>query len=113
MPRGQHGGARQGAPGAAYANRTDLMTNSAPQTGTATAASGGMGPDLAARSTPSLTPDQTPFPTDPTAYPGGDAAPVPFSPTQPEDEATSLIRSLALVNPNPDLRRLLARLENR
>lgn len=117
MPRGR-GGARQGTPGVGYSNRTDLMSNRAPQTADATAAQGGVAaPRLTVRQptavSPPLSPDQTPSPTDPTAYPGTDAPPVPFSPPALEDEALMLVRSLAMVNPNPDLRRLIARMENR
>jgi hypothetical protein len=39
MPRG---GPRQGTPGKGYSNRTDLALNSASQTATNTAASGGV-----------------------------------------------------------------------
>lgn len=127
MPRGK-GGARQGTPGKGYSNRLDLMMNRAPQTGTHTAATAGMG-DLTVRSAPApsapsapaqppaptLTPDMTPSPFDPTAYPNEPltASPLGIGPQDQPDEATMLIRSLMAVHPNPDLRRLLARMENR
>jgi hypothetical protein len=118
MPRG---GKRSGTPGKAYGNRTDLMDQRAPQSGTATAASAGqVAPASSARQPgpppgPSpLTPDTTPFPTDPTAFPSEPLTAQPaFLTPPPSDPATLLVRSLMLHSPNPDLRRLLARLENR
>ena len=65
MPRG---GRRKGTPGVAYANRTDLAQSPAPQTGTQTAASGGVEPSanpLAGMPSP----DDTPGLSDPTQYP--------------------------------------------
>lgn len=129
MPRGRSGGSRQGTPGKAYPNRVDLMVNRAPQTGLHTAASAGMD-RLAARQpasapevggapasggqppAPFLTPDMTPNATDPTAYPNEPltAAPMMAQPSQ-TSEAQVLIRALMMHDPNPDLRRLLARLE--
>lgn len=64
MPRG---GKRQGSPGQAYSNRTDLMQDysgaASDVTPRAAAAPTGM------PQTPALTPDQTPFPRDPSARP--------------------------------------------
>jgi hypothetical protein len=62
----QRGGRRQGTPGKAYSNRTDLNANRAPQTGTQTAAAGGQ--SLAAPQT-WTTPDQVPKLNDPTSRP--------------------------------------------
>ena len=112
------GGARQGTPGKGYSNRTDLNTARAPQAGLATAAAGGQTPPTSAPAVAPqqfLTPDQTPFPTDPTARPGEPVtAPpnLPFVPQAP-NPATSLVRALMMQSPNPDLARLLARMENR
>lgn len=128
MPRGK-GGARQGTPGKGYANRTDLMMQRAPQTGMHTAATAGMEQRLTVRQpestasspapaqppAPTLTPDMTPMPFDPTAYPNEPLTtpPLGIGPQNQPDEATMLIRSLMALSPNPDLRRLLARMENR
>ena len=68
------GGRRQGTPGKAYTNRSDLNTMRAPQQGTATAAAGGVtpppahnvsAPASAPLAPPRLTPDDTPNLTDP------------------------------------------------
>lgn len=73
MPRG---GSRQGTPGKAYSNRTDLALNPASQTASATAASGGVTapapvPTLGQQApAPMVTPDQVPRLDDPTARPG-------------------------------------------
>lgn len=112
------GGRRQGAPGKAYLNRTDLATNRAPQSGTDTAAAGGVRAPAApaAPPTPYTTPDMVPDLTDPTARPGepvthglsfgpggGPEAigPVPISP----DIAT--IQAAYLAHPTPELRRAI------
>ena len=118
----ERGGRRQGTPGKGYSNRTDLNVQRAPQSGLQTAAGGGVAPPSpapsAAPSAPAqqfLTPDQTPFPTDPTARPGEPVtAPpnLPFVPQAP-NPATSLVRALMMQSPNPDLARLLARMESR
>lgn len=116
MPRG---GKRQGTPGVSYGNRTDLAQNMGPQTGTTTAAAGGIqapGTDLTVRSpaAPMLTPDDTPSPTDPTAYPMEPLnTPSNFGAVPPNAPDAELVRSLMLVSPNPDLRRLIARMEGR
>lgn len=76
MPRGR-GGVRQGTPGKGYANRTDLLTNRAPNTNN-TAATGGVAAP-AAPSTPhgvalpvqpSVYPEDSPMLSDPTQRPG-------------------------------------------
>lgn len=74
MPRG---GPRQGTPGKGYSNRTDLALNSASQTATNTAASGGVQapapvPTLGQPQAgpPQMTPDMVPRLDDPTARPG-------------------------------------------
>jgi hypothetical protein len=118
MPRG---GKRTGTPGKGYSNRTDLAQNMGAQTGTTTAATGGFEPSglTVRRPGPAeqmapLAPEDTPFPTDASAYPSEPlTAPANLTLPPMQDPATLLIRSLMAVNPNPDLRRLLARLENR
>jgi hypothetical protein len=62
MPR-KRGGARQGTPGKAYSNRTDLMSNYDQQA--ASPAAGG----IQAPAMPMVTPDDSPNLTDPTQYP--------------------------------------------
>jgi hypothetical protein len=65
MPRG---GKREGTPGKAYANRTDMGMNYDNAGGSA--ASGGMAPPPAAPAgPPPPTPDDSPNLSDPTAYP--------------------------------------------
>ena len=67
MPRGR-GGARQGTPGKAYSNRTDMGMNYA--NAGASAASGGIeAPSKAAPLTLPVYPDQTPGLSDPTQRP--------------------------------------------
>ena len=118
MPRTGKGGPRQGTPGKSYSNRTDLNASHAPQAGLTTAAAGGLPApspaQLPADLGPRLTPDQTPSPTDPSAFPSESLTTRPNFTAPPDaDEATMLIRSLMTVSPNPDLRRLLAKMENR
>lgn len=116
MPRAKHGGARQGTPGKAYANRTDLATNMGSQTPEVTAAAGGVSrPRQPEPARMPLTPDTTPSPTDPSARPYEPlTAPPPMGMGGPAvDETVMLLRSLAAVSHNPDVRRLLARMENR
>jgi hypothetical protein len=60
------GGRRQGTPGTAYPNRTDLQTNMAPDTN-GSAARGGM--DLGPIGQPTRSPDDTPMLSDPTTRP--------------------------------------------
>jgi hypothetical protein len=66
------GGTRQGTPGVGYSNRSDLLLNRAPQTGTQTAASAGVTP--AATPAPAAPtgplPDQIPTLTTPSQRPG-------------------------------------------
>lgn len=67
MPRG---GKRQGTPGKAFSNRTDLATNYAPDSG-GMAASGGQSAALApAPPTLARTPDDSPMLSAPSARPG-------------------------------------------
>jgi hypothetical protein len=118
MPRVGKGGARQGTPGKSYSNRTDLNVSHSPQTGLTTAAAGGLpapsGAPPQADLGPRLTPEDTPSPTDPSAFPSEALTTRPNFLQPPDaDEATMLIRSLMTVSPNPDLRRLLAKMENR
>lgn len=53
------GGPRQGTPGKAYAERTDMAQNYGPQTGTTTAAAGGIRP---AQGPPAAAPTGSPVP---------------------------------------------------
>jgi hypothetical protein len=109
------GGKRQGTPGAGYSNRTDLLTNRAPVAPTPPAPSAVQAPD--ASGAPYLTPDQTPFPTDPSQRPGepvtaGLSAAMPGMP-EVRDDAYVLVQALMMHSPNPDLARLLARMDYR
>lgn len=61
-----------------------------------------------------LTPDQTPSGTDPTAYPSEPLnTPSTFGAVPQNAPDALLIRALMLQSPNPDLRRLVARMEGR
>lgn len=109
------GGKRQGQPGAAYGNRTDLNVNRAPTVSTPAAPAANQAPMVSGA--PSLTPDQTPFPTDPSQRPGepvtaGLSAAMPGMP-EVRDDSYTLIQALMLHSPNPDLARLLARMDYR
>lgn len=111
------GGRRQGTPGKAYSNRTDLAQNMAGQQGTVTAAAGGIkAPAAPAPPQSFTTPDMIPSLTDPTARPGepvthglsygpggGPEAigPVPINPT------IASIQAAYLANPTPELRRAM------
>lgn len=122
MPRG---GARQGAPGKAYSNRTDLLMQRAGQSGTNTAAAAGVrAPALppqpmagpGGQPMPQITPDQvaaldapTARPNEPVTHglatgPGGGPEALGAVPLPPS--VTSL-QSAYLANPTPELRRAL------
>lgn len=124
MPRG---GKRQGTPGKGYSNRTDLAVD--PNMGQNTAASGGMTAPAQAAAIPQarfvpppVGADQVPNIGDPTDMqepitaglpmgpgPGPEAVgPLPPPPTDPVREA---VQALMLVSPNPDLIRVLNRLD--
>ena len=117
MPRG---GKRQGTPGRAYSNRTDLGMDYSP----GDAAAGGMQAPADQRQfmPPAIGVDQVPNLSDPTMRPdepvtagvdvgvgpGMDAlGPMPPSPMDPVRQA---IQAMMLVSPNPDLVRVLNRL---
>lgn len=117
MPRG---GKRQGTPGKAYSNRTDLGMDYSP----GDAAAGGMQAPTQQRQfiPPAIGADQVPNLSDPTmrpdepvtagvnvgAGPGMEAlGPMPPSPMDPVRQA---IQAMMLVSPNPDLVRVLNRL---
>lgn len=117
MPRG---GKRQGTPGKAYSNRTDLGMNYSP----GDAAAGGMQAPVEQRQfiPPAIGADQVPSLSDPTmrpdepvtagvnvgAGPGMEAlGPMPPSPMDPVRQA---LQAMMLVSPNPDLVRVLNRL---
>lgn len=136
MPRG---GKRQGTPGKAYSNRTDLMTNYDPAKNTA--AAGGL--TSSAPSTPATGPalpqlgqanppriagpvvgaDEIPNLTDPTQRPdepvtaGIDMGPGPGSnalgpmPPSPSDPTRMIVQALMDISPSPDLARILNRLD--
>jgi hypothetical protein len=118
MPRG---GKRQGTQGTAYVNRTDLATDYAP--GGNPAAGGNPVPAMEASSLSSMIgADEVPNLGDPTsdpnvpvtaglpvgAGPGMDAmGPMPPSPMDPMRQ---ILQAMMLVAPNPDVQRLLNRL---
>jgi hypothetical protein len=116
------GGKRAGTPGKSYANRTDLNVVRAPQTGTQTAASGGVqAPTALPQQGFALTPDQVPKLDDPTARPaeplthGLDTGPGGGAETlgvMPGNPAIADIRAAYLRNPTPELRRTLALIAN-
>lgn len=106
------GGRRQGAPGKAYGQRTDLNVNRAPQTGTQTAAAGGQ--TLAGQTW--TTPDEVPRLNDPTSRPdepvttglmvGPGAGPeaVGYVPVGGEVQT---LQAAYMRNPTPELRRAI------
>ena len=71
-PNGKAGGKRQGTPGKAYSNRTDLQTNMSPSDGMNTPASGGIEPPKAPQTPqrPPIYADDFPNLKDPTTRPG-------------------------------------------
>lgn len=119
MPRG---GKRQGTQGKAYANRTDLATDYAPG---GNPASGGMEAPAQQRQfmPPLVGADQVPNIGDFTqrpdeavtaglpvgAGPGREA--MPPMPPAPTDPIRQVIQAMMMVAPNPDLARVLARLD--
>lgn len=119
MPRGR-GGARQGTPGKAYSNRTDLMLDRAPQQGTVTAAAGGQtAPAQPAQ--PFVTPDMIPRLDDPSTRPqepvtAGLASGLGPGPealggmVAPQDPNLATLQAAYLRNPTPELRAVIMRL---
>lgn len=117
MPRG---GRRQGTPGKAYSNRTDLATNYSP----GSAAAGGMEAPAPQRPMmPMIGADEVPNIGDPSSRPmepvtagldvglgAGTEALGPLPPP-PMDPVRQAIQAMMLVSPNPDLARVLARLD--
>lgn len=120
------GGKRQGTPGKGYANRTDLAQNRAPQTGTNTAAAGGIAtpgaPVSAAapqQEQPFVDPtDRVPRLDDPSGRPGEPVTTGLFSGPgagpeaigqMPPDNASSSIEAAYLAMPTPELRRVISR----
>jgi len=119
MPRG---GKREGTPGKAYVNRTDLGMDYAP----GDAAAGGM--QAPAQQAGSLMPpiigaDQVPNLGDPTNRPNEPVtAGIPYGegpgpealgpmPPDPTDPIRMVIQAMMMTTPNADLSRLLARLD--
>jgi hypothetical protein len=117
MPRG---GRRQGTPGKAYSNRTDLGVQYAP----GEAAAGGI--EAPARQQPLMGPmigaDQVPNLSDPSTRPdepvtaglsvGPGAGPEALGPMPPApaDPVRLAIQAMMMVAPNPDLVRIMNRL---
>jgi hypothetical protein len=118
MPRG---GKRQGTPGKAYANRTDLGMNYMP----GDAASGGMAAPTQQQPMmpPMVTADQVPNIGDPTMRPNEPVtAGIPYGPgagpealgpmpPSPADPVRLAVQAMMLTTPNPDLVRLLNRFQ--
>lgn len=106
------GGRRQGTPGKGYSNRTDLLVDRAPQTGTQTAATGGQ--SLATSTF--IPPDQVPKLNDPTsrpdepvttglmAGPGAGPEAMGYMPAGPDIHT---LQAAYLRNPTPQLRRVI------
>lgn len=116
MPRG---GERKGTQGKAYVNRTDLAVDYAPGGNPAT---GGIEPPRSIMP-PRIGADQVPNLGDPNPNPGqpittgvdaglgaGRSAlgPIPPSPTDPIKQ---MLQAMLLLGPNPDVQRLLNRLD--
>jgi hypothetical protein len=121
MPRGR-GGARQGTPGKGYTNRTDLTSNY--NNAAESAAGGGLetpsqqqaspGPQIYADQVPNIY-DPTSRPDEPVTAglnvgPGGGREVMPPMPAQRVDPTRQILESMLAVNPNPDIIRLLNRL---
>lgn len=118
MPRG---GKRQGTQGNAYSNRTDLISNYGPK---GDPASGNIQPPAQQAPTmPAITPDDVPNLSDPTMRPaepvtaglpvGPGSGPESLGPMPPSpmDPVRQVIQAMMLVAPNPDLIRVLNRLD--
>lgn len=120
MPRG---GKREGTPGKAYSNRTDLGMDYAP----GDAASGGLvAPSQMAQSQvqapPSIGADDVLNLGAPTERPGeavttgidmgmgSGVSAMGAQPPPPQDPVRQAVEAMMLVNPNPDLARILMRL---
>ena len=120
MPRG---GKREGTPGKGYSNRTDLTSNY--DNAAASAAGGGIEPPSVDRAAApvSIYADQVPNIYDPTARPdepvtaglnvgpGGGAEVMPPMPPPRVDPVRQIIQAMMMTNSNPDLVRLLNRLD--
>ena len=126
MPRG---GRRQGTPGKAYANRTDLQQK--PDMSKNTAATGGMvshgetpgGPPPGRIAPPLIGANEVPNLSDPTMRPDEPiTAGLPMGPgsnslgsalpPSPADPVRQAVEALMLISPNADLSRILARLDH-
>lgn len=106
MPRGR-GGARQGTPGVAYANRSDLAKDYKPVAGPATTPPPPQPqPNPAPAATPMTYPEDIPKPDDPTGRP---QEPVTARPDNlmtshlPPDPVMDDIRAAYALNPTPQL----------
>lgn len=115
---GEHGGARQGTPGKGYSNRTDLQTNMAPQTPTATASTGGVPvgtvqPSTGADQVPNIGDPGNSAPlTDGMPFGPGDSGPSAFASSSRATDPVRLALSAALLQgANPDIERILMRLD--
>jgi len=110
------GGARTGQPGKAYSNRTDLLVARAGQTGTDTAAAGGVQAPPQQPQPMMKTPDMVPRLDDPTARPsepvthgmalgpGGGPEALGYVPINP---TIASIQAAYQANPTPELRRAM------
>ena len=120
MPRG---GRREGTPGKGYSNRTDLTSSY--DNAAASAAGGGLEPPSVDRAPQpaQIYADQVPNIYDPSARPdepitaglnvgpGGGNEVMPPMPPPRVDPVRQVIQSMLMTNPNPDLVRLLNRLD--
>lgn len=119
MPRGR-GGARQGTPGKGYTNRTDLTSNY--NNAAESAAGGGLETPSQQNVAPQIYADQVPNIYDPTSRPeepvtagldigpGGGREVMPPMPAPRVDPTRQILEAMLAVSPNPDLIRLLNRL---
>lgn len=118
MPRG---GKREGTQGKGYSNRTDLAQNYAPGGNPAT---GGMeapreqqplmGPLIGADQVPNIfdpSTDSDPVTTGLSLGPGAGPEAIGPLPPIPTDPVRQAIQAMMLVSPNPDLIRVLNRLD--
>ena len=117
MPRG---GKRTGTQGKAYSNRTDLAQNYGPQ-GNA-AAGGQVAPQEQVQYADFIRPDQVANLSDPVITdlpittglpvgPGAGPEVMPMMPSAAPDPIRQLIQSMLMVSDNPDLVRILTRLD--
>lgn len=114
----ERGGRRSGRPGVGYSNRTDLLTQRAPQQGQQTAAAGAQAQPAAQF----ITPDMVPKLNDPTARPSEPVTAGLMTGPGPGPEALGYVPPAQIVqkvqaaylrNPTPELRKAIEYLSSK